>query len=393
MAKGVAILGSTGSIGRSALSVVANHAARLRVVALSAGRNIPELVGQIQRHQPELVSVADQQAARELTEALKAARYRCKLAVHHGDEGLRAVATHPGADQVLVAVVGFRGLLPTLAALRAGKRVALANKESLVVGGHLVMTEAAEAAKRRSDGIALIPVDSEHSAVFQCLHGSRRHEVASLHLTASGGPFREHTLAEMALVTPDQALRHPNWSMGPKITVDSATLMNKGLEVLEAHWLFGLSWDQIRVVVHPQSIVHSLVEFVDGSYLAQLGAPDMCLPIQYALLYPERHPGPGARLDLLSIQSLTFSRPDTHRFPCLALAYEAGRVGGTMPAVLNAANEVAVERFLAHRLRFLDIPKVVRDAMEKHAPVQNPDVTNVLEADRWARRVAQEWKE
>lgn len=375
----LAILGSTGSVGRQALQVADGLAGEIKPVALSAGGNKELLLEQVRRYRPEVVSVGTETDARWLQQMLG---HRSGTGVYHGREGLLAVATASGADTVLTAISGAAGLEPTLAAIRAGKQIALANKETLVAAGELVMNEA------NCRGTAIAPVDSEHSAVWQCLNGEDRGDVSRIILTASGGPFRDWTREEMAGVTPDMALKHPNWQMGPKITVDSATLMNKGLEVIEARWLFDVGYDKISVVIHPQSIIHSMVEFRDGAVMAQLGVPDMRLPIQYALLYPRRLAGgaPGLRWP---VQDLTFREPDLQRFPALALAYEAGRVGGTMPAVLNAANEVAVGAFLAGRTGFTDIAGIVAKVMQAHDPVRYTALEEVLDADRWARAAAE----
>ena len=378
--KQIAIVGATGSIGRQALDVVRHHPDALRVVALAGGRRVEPMLAQV----TESVShvVMDQpEAARALREAL-IARGRGDVTVAAGPDALVELVTHPDVDLVLMAMVGARALVPTLAALEAGKDVALATKEVLVAGGPLVMNAAKRGRAR------LLPVDSEHSAIFQCLQGEAPKAVARLILTASGGPFRDTPLEELQRVTPEQALRHPTWRMGAKVTIDSATLMNKGLEVIEAHWLFGVPLERIDVVVHPQSIVHSCVELVDGSILAHLGPTDMRIPIQYALLYPERAPSPVRRLSLADVGSLTFHAPDRTRFPALDLAYAAARTGGTMPAVLNAANEVAVELFLQGRIGFTDIPRLVEAVMDDHEP-QEAELTAILEADGWARRVAQ----
>src|SRR5690606_9940684 len=378
--KQIAIVGATGSIGRQALDVVRHHPDALRVVALAGGRRVEPMLAQV----TESVShvVMDQpEAARALREAL-IARGRGDVTVAAGPDALVELVTRPDVDLVLMAMVGARALVPTLAALEAGKDVALATKEVLVAGGPLVMNAAKRGRAR------LLPVDSEHSAIFQCLQGEAPKAVARLILTASGGPFRDTPLEELQRVTPEQALRHPTWRMGAKVTIDSATLMNKGLEVIEAHWLFGVPLERIDVVVHPQSIVHSCVELVDGSILAHLGPTDMRIPIQYALLYPERAPSPVRRLSLADVGSLTFHAPDRTRFPALDLAYAAARTGGTMPAVLNAANEVAVELFLQGRIGFTDIPRLVEAVMDDHEP-QEAELTAILEADGWARRVAQ----
>ncbi len=380
--KGVSILGSTGSIGRQALEVIDLFPDQFAVVGLAAGRNIEVLREQIKKYRPLLVSVYSRDDARVLSEEFGREGRR----ILWGPEGLAAVATCPEAGTVLTAVTGIAGLVPTMAAIRAGKDIALANKETLVAAGPLVTGLAAK------HGAKILPVDSEHSAVWQCLRGSRAGEVGSIILTASGGPFRKEP-EDLGRVTVSMALDHPNWNMGKKITVDSATLMNKGLEVIEARWLFGLDYDRIKVVVHPQSIIHSMVEFVDGSVVAQLGPPDMRLPIQYALSYPTRLPGNLPRLDWFSLKELTFEPPDTGRFPLLDLAYRAGRRGGTAPAVMNAANEVAVESFLAGRISFLSINRVVEEVLSGHRVVDRPELEDILEADRQARESARQLAE
>jgi 1-deoxy-D-xylulose-5-phosphate reductoisomerase len=377
--RSIAILGSTGSVGVSTLALLERFPNRFRAVALAAGRNMARLAEQVQRHAPAVVSVADEAAARELRE--RAPGYAGRLIV--GADGPRVVATHPDADIVISALVGALGLTPTLAAAEAGKDVALANKEVLVVAGELV-TRAA-----RERGVALLPVDSEHNAIFQALHGHNRREVRRITLTASGGPFLHHSAAQLAEVTVAEALQHPTWKMGPKITVDSSTLMNKGLEVIEAHWLFAMPAEHIDVVIHPQSIVHSMVEYVDGSVIAQMAIPDMTLPIAYALAYPARLPLDYLpSLDLPAAGTLTFVHPDHQRFPCLELAYRALRAGGTMPAVLNAANEIAVERFLAEDIGYCDVPAIVRGVMDLHEGAPATDLATLLAADRWARDAA-----
>jgi 1-deoxy-D-xylulose-5-phosphate reductoisomerase len=373
--KRLAILGSTGSIGQSTLAVVAAHPEDFTVAALAAGRNVEALAEQIRRFRPELVSVQDEAAARKLQEYLPGDG---APEILWGPAGARAVAECSAADLVLSAMVGAVGLEPTLAAIEAGKPVALANKETLVAAGSLVMAAAQER------GVPLIPVDSEHSAIFQAVHGQRREDVKKLWLTASGGPFRTWSRERLAQATPAQALKHPNWTMGRKITIDSATLMNKALEVIEASVLFSLPVDRVEVYVHPQSIIHSLVEFVDGSVLAQLGVPDMRLPIAYALSFPRRLPLNDASLDLGQVAALTFEAPDTDRFPGLKLGYEAARAGGTMPAVLNAANEVAVAAFLEGRLPFLGIPRTVAATMEAHSPEPLRSLAQVLQVHAWA---------
>lgn len=377
MAKKIAILGSTGSIGTQTLDVAAAHPDEIEVTALAAGTNVQELIKQIEKFRPSLVSVATASLAAEIK-----SRFGSSVQIEYGEPGLQAVATHPDADIVVTAVVGTMGLRPTLAAIGAGKDIALANKETLVAAGHLV-TELSE-----RHGVRILPVDSEHSAIFQCIHGENVKEVARILLTASGGSFRGKTREEMANASRKDALNHPNWSMGAKVTIDSATLMNKGLEVIEAHWLFGVSYEQIQVLIHPQSIVHSMVEFQDRSVLAQLGTPDMRIPIQYALSYPNRLPAQWPSLDLLAVGTLSFSEPDLVRFPILGYAYEAGRVGGSLPAVLNAANETAVDLFLCEKIGFLDIEKILLSVMEKHTPISCPTLDDVLAVDQWAREEA-----
>jgi 1-deoxy-D-xylulose-5-phosphate reductoisomerase len=374
-----ALLGSTGSIGVSTLALVERFPERFRAVALAAGRNMAVLADQVRRHAPELVSVADEASAADLRARVPAFAGRITV----GSEGLLAVATHSEADLVVSGLVGALGLGPTLAAVHAGKHVALANKEVLVVAGELV-TRAA-----RERGVNLLPVDSEHNAIFQALQGHNREDVRRIVLTASGGPFLQRPAAELADVTVAEALNHPTWKMGPKITVDSATLMNKGLEVIEARWLFDVGADQIDVVIHPQSIVHSMVEYIDGSVLAQMAVPDMTIPIGYALAYPARLPLDYLRpLDLPAAGTLTFIAPDRDRFPCLDLAYRALRAGGTMPAVLNAANEVAVERFLAADLPYREIPALVSSVMAAHEHAAATSLDVLLAADGWARDAA-----
>ncbi len=383
--KRVAILGSTGSIGQSALAVVDAHAGRLEVVALAAGENASRFVEQIQRYRPDTVAMASELALADAVAELRRQRVPKPATCAFGTEGLIAVATHPRADIVLFASSGTAGLDAVLAAIEAGKTIALANKEVLVMAGAVVM----EAAKRR--GVRVLPVDSEHNAIHQCLHGRPAGDVRRLILTASGGPFREYPAPALETVTPDDALRHPTWRMGPKITIDSATLMNKGLEVIEARWLFGTGAERIAVVVHPQSIVHSMVEFVDGSILAQLGVTDMRLPIQYAFSYPDRWGAPVPALDLLRAGRLDFQPPDLARFPCLDLAFRALSGDAGLPIVLNAANEVAVAAFLDRRIGFTAIPEVIRSAMDAYElsgrhPVRTLD--DVRRIDAWASRFA-----
>jgi 1-deoxy-D-xylulose-5-phosphate reductoisomerase len=378
--KHLAILGSTGSIGCSALAVADAHPSRLRVVALAAGDNDVRLAEQVRRYRPEIAAMSSAAAA----DRLRAACGGAPLSIAAGAEGLIAVATHPAVDIVICASSGTAGLEAVLAAIDAGKTIALANKEVLVMAGELVMNAA------RQRGVAILPVDSEHNAVHQCLHGRAHDEVRRLILTASGGPFREWPAEALTRVTPAAALRHPTWKMGRKITIDSATLMNKGLEVIEARWLFDVPAERIDVVVHPQSIVHSMVELSDGSVIAQLGVTDMRLPIQYACSYPERWEAALPALDLLSAGSLEFLPADTGRFPCLELAYRALRAGGTLPVVLNAANEVAVEEFLDGKLGFMAIPRVIEKAMNAHDVSRVSSLQVVRNVDAWAREYARE---
>jgi len=379
--KALSILGSTGSIGRNALSVVRMFPERFAVKALAAKRNLMLLADQIREFRPEAAAVFDDDAARELSPLLPAG---CRTQILSGAQGYNTVAAWESVTVTLTAMVGAAGLMPTLAAIDAGKTIALANKETLVMAGVLVTARAAERQ------ISILPVDSEHSAIFQCLLGQRRQDVDQILLTASGGPFLHRPAAELAAVTPAEALRHPNWAMGAKISVDSATLMNKGLEVIEAKWLFGVSADMIRVVVHPQSIIHSMVAFRDGSVIAQLGISDMKAAIAYALSYPERLALGQPLPDFSGGTDLTFSDPDLEKFACLGLALDACRRGGTLPAVLNAANEVAVNAFLEDRLAFTAIPLLVRGTMEAHAVVEHPGLEEILAADRWAREKAAE---
>ncbi len=380
----LAILGSTGSIGRQTLSVVEAMPERFGVVALAAGSNLDELVGQIERHRPEVVSVGDSAKADELAGRLKAKSVSPLPAIHHGREGMLAVGTHHAADIVVSAAVGVVGLEATYEAVKLGKIIALSNKEVLVAAGELVMAAAKKA------GRELLPVDSEHNAVHQCLRGGEHREVLRLVLTASGGPFRKSPLASLQSVTPEQALNHPNWKMGNRITIDSATMMNKGFEVIEARWLFGMRPDQIDVVIHPQSTIHSMVEFVDGSVLAQLGPTDMRMPIQYALTYPERVASNQVALNWSKLRRLDFARASTRRFPCLRLAREAMKKGGAMPCALNAADEVAVAAFLERRLPFLGIPEVIERVLGRMPRVRFEKMDDVLTADLEARRMAKE---
>lgn len=378
--KAISILGSTGSIGCNALKVV-EHLGDVRVAALGAGRNMPLFAEQIRRFRPALVSCENEACAEELTANLRQTGAPLPR-IEIGEAGLIAVATRDEAEIVVSATVGAVGFVPTLRAIEAGKRIALANKETLVMAGEL-MTEAA-----RQSGAELLPVDSEHNALHQCLRGESKREVKRLILTASGGPFRTKSKREIERATRAEALNHPNWKMGDKVTIDSATLMNKGLEVIEARWLFGFGADEIAVVVHPQSIVHSMIEMIDGSVIAQLGVADMRHAIQYALTYPTRKSGDLEPLDFRKISQLTFEEPDAERFPCLDLAYRALRTGGTMPAALNAANEVAVQAFLDDKIRLSQIPQIIEAVMNEHEPQTVSNLETVLATDAWARKTA-----
>lgn len=382
--KQISILGSTGSIGRQCLSVVEALPGRFGVVALAAGANLEELLGQIERHQPEVVSVADARRADELSQFLNEKGIARKPEIHHGREGMLAIGTHAKAEIVVSAAVGVVGLEATYEAVKLGKTVALSNKEVLVAAGELVMAAAKKA------GHELLPVDSEHNALHQCLRGGAHGEVRRLVLTASGGPFRKTPLAQLANAAPEQALAHPNWRMGNRITIDSATMMNKGFEVIEAHWLFDVRADQIEVVIHPQSTIHSMVEFVDGSVLAQLGPTDMRMPIQYALTYPERVASNQVALDWSKLKRLDFEKASTRRFPCLRLAREAMKKGGAYPCALNAADEIAVSAFLERRLPFLGIPDLIEGVLARTPRVRLEKMEDVLTADAEARRIAHE---
>ncbi|MBS1808181.1 MAG: 1-deoxy-D-xylulose-5-phosphate reductoisomerase [Acidobacteria bacterium] len=377
--KPISILGSTGSIGRNTLRVVESLNGDFKVAALGAGTNVELLAEQIIQFQPRIVAVADEKCAEQLDEHLHAKSVTKKPKVSIGVEGLCEVALCDEAEVVIGAVVGALGLLPTYRALEAGRRVALANKETLVIAGEL-MRKAAE-----KSGAELLPVDSEHNALHQCLRGEQHAEVKRLILTASGGPFRTASKETIENATPAEALKHPTWRMGDKITIDSATMMNKGLEVIEAHWLFNRSADEISIIVHPQSVVHSMVELVDGSIIAQMGVTDMRHAIQYALTYPARLTSELPPLNLATCSKLEFYEPDTERFPCITLAYDALRTGGTMPAVLNAANEIAVAAFLDERIKFGQIPALIRAACEAHTSQPATDLETVIAADAWAR--------
>jgi len=377
--KKISILGSTGSIGQSTLSVISQFPDRFKVVALAAGNNVALLEKQVRQFKPSVVAVAGEKGA----EGLKARCKDLKVRIFSGVDGMVQVATADDADITVSAIVGTAGLVPTMAAIRSGKHIALANKEVLVTAGELVMAES------RSCGISIFPVDSEHSAIFQCLQAGANNDIRKLILTASGGPFRAFSKKDLLKVTLAQALKHPNWSMGRKITIDSATLMNKGLEVIEARWLFSIPQDKIKVLVHPQSIIHSMVEYRDGAVVAQLGMPDMKGPIAYALSYPERLADVSPKLDLASIGTLTFEEPDMDRFPCLAYAFEALKAGGTMPAVVSAANEVAVKYFLDEKIGYGAIAGVIKATMAAHSPSSIKTIEDALTADLWARQEAE----
>ena len=371
--KKIAILGSTGSIGTQTLEVVREHSDELSVTALAAGTNKERLLEQIREFHPSLVSLSDEKMALELKRELEGTG----VEVLSGMEGLIAVTGMEESDIVVTAVVGMMGILPTMEAIKKGKDIALANKETLVTAGHLIIPMAKEY------GVSILPVDSEHSAIFQCLHNARKQDVDSILLTASGGPFRGKSLEDLSKVTLEDALRHPNWSMGQKITIDSSTMVNKGLEVMEARWLFDVDYSRIQVVVQPQSIIHSMVQFVDGAILAQLGTPDMKVPIEYALFYPERRSLAGERLDFGTLKSITFEKPDYNVFRGLALALEAGKAGGTMPTVFNAANEKAVAKFLRKEIGYLDIIRLIEKCMDAHQVKATPSLEEILETEQW----------
>lgn len=372
--KRIAVLGATGSIGRQALAVVDAFPEQFQVISLAAGSNVQLLAAQAKKYQPKIVSISSEEKAKELADLLQGES--CEIVV--GREGAEIAATQEEVDIVLAAISGIAGLLPVVAAIKAGKNIAFANKEVLVAAGQLVMDLV------RDKGVQMLPVDSEHSAVWQCLSGYPQ-EVESILLTASGGPFRDFNKEQLAKVRAADALKHPTWSMGNKITIDSATLMNKGFEIIEAHWLFHMPYEKIKAVVHPQSVIHSMVQFVDGAILAQLGPADMRLAIQYAFTYPERWENTLTRIDFSALGALTFSSPDIERFPCLALAIEAGKQGGTYPVVLNGANEALVDLFLHDKIGFLDIPKMVEQTLEAHQSISQPSLADILACDQWAR--------
>ena len=377
--KKIAILGSTGSIGTQTLDVIRAHSDELEVVALAAGSNKERLKEQIREFHPELVSLSDEKKAQELKEELagEAVEVVC------GMDGLIEVAGIDSADVVVTAVVGMMGILPTMEAIRKGKDIALANKETLVTAGHLIIPMA------REYGVSILPVDSEHSAIFQCLQGEPKKALDKILLTASGGPFRGKSAEFLETVTLEDALNHPNWSMGPKITIDSSTMVNKGLEVMEAKWLFGVDYSKIEVVIQPQSIIHSMVQYIDGAVIAQLGTPDMRVPIEYALFYPERRSLPGDRLDFSKLSQITFEKPDYKVFRGLSLAIEAGKTGGTMPTVFNAANERAVAKFLKGEIKYTDIVRSIEKCMDAHKVSAHPDLEEILATEQWVYSVLQ----
>lgn len=375
--KKIGILGSTGSIGTQTLEIIRNHRDEIRVTALAAGSNVDLLEKQIREFAPGTAALWSEEACRELQERVRDLDVR----VLCGMDGLLEIAAMDDMDALVTAVVGMIGVRPTLEAISHGKDILLANKETLVTAGHLLMPMAKE------KGVSILPVDSEHSAIFQSLNGEKKSRMKKILLTASGGPFRGKKREELEGMRAEDALRHPNWSMGRKITIDSATLVNKGLEVMEAVWLFGVELSQIQVVVQPQSIIHSMVEYVDGSVIAQLGLPDMKLPIQYALFYPDRRPMTGPSLDFYELAGITFEKPDTETFRGLALAFDAMKAGGSMPVVYNAANEQAVSLFLDHRISFLEIPEIIEDCMSRHHVTAHPDVEQILAAERWTKEV------
>ncbi len=377
--KKIAILGSTGSIGVNALKVIQANPEKYEVTALAAGRNIDLLLKQIEDFRPVAVSILDENLGSELKNRLGGNK---GPEVFYGNDGVVRLATLDQIDTVISAMTGAAGLLPTYEAIKSGKDIALANKETMVMAGHLIMTAV------KKNGVSLVPIDSEHSAVLQSLQGHTKEDLRRVILTASGGPFRDVPMEQMTTITPAQALNHPNWHMGPKISIDSATMMNKGLETIEAKWLFDLEMAQIGILIHPQSVVHSMVEYNDGSIIAQLGIPDMMIPISYALSFPHHLKNDFSTLRLEEIGVLNFEKPDMKKFPCLELAFRAAEIGASMPAVLNAANEIAVESFLDGKIAFLDIPALIDKSMEAHKPHPVETIEMVMEADRWARKTA-----
>ena len=374
--KKITILGSTGSIGLSALDVIGKNPRRFQVVALAAGQNVKLLKNQIEIFKPKIVSVSTKENALKLRQSLN---LNNKIKILYGNEGLNETAAFPEADIVVSAISGAAGLMPTFAAINAGKDIALANKETMVMAGEIVNRRA------KLKKVKILPVDSEHSAIFQCLQGEKIENLKRIILTASGGPFLNFNANQLKQVKLNQALKHPRWKMGKKVTIDSATMMNKGLEIIEAKWLFNLAIEKIDVLIHPQSIVHSMIELIDGSVLAQMGIPDMRIPISYALTYPERMINDLSSLNLLNTEKLEFRKPDTKKFPCLRLAYEAGFCGGTAPAVLNASNEIAVAAFLAKKIKFVDLPGIIDKILNAHVCGIHPSLEDILEADSWAR--------
>lgn len=380
MLKKISLMGATGSIGTQTLDVIREHPEEFKLTAMSVGKNIEEARKMILEFSPQLISVQRKEDAESLKKEMSSS-----VKVLYGEEGLVEVACHQDADVLVNAVLGSVGLYPTLQAIEAGKMIAIANKETLVTAGHLVM----EAARKKNT--PLLPVDSEHSAIFQALQGEQDKNIEKLIITASGGSFRDRTREELVGVTVREALNHPNWSMGAKITIDSASMMNKGLEVIEAHWLFDIPYDQIEVVQHRESIIHSMIQFHDSSVMAQLGTPDMRVPIQYALTYPDRLIRPGKRLDLVEMGKLHFEEMDLNRFRCLAFAYEAGRIGGSMTTVLNAANEAAVSMFLENKISFLDIESYIEKAMSTHQVIHRPDLETIHEIDQQTRQLVSSW--
>ena len=380
MSERISILGSTGSIGKSTLNVIRQHPEVFKLIALGANSNVEEMIQQALEFQPKYVAMASETAAEQVRKELPD-----HIKVFAGEEGIQEIAGLDEVTYVVSAIVGSQGLPPTLTAIRAGKTIGLANKETLVTAGHLVMKEA------EKYQVSIIPIDSEHSAIFQCLNGENKKEVSRLILTGSGGSFRDWTRDQLSEATVEQALNHPNFAMGPKITIDSATMMNKGLEVIEAHWLFGFPYDQIDVVIHPQQIIHSMVEFCDGSIMAQMGIPDMQTPIQYALTYPNRLTLEEVKLDFSKLARLEFRELDFERYPSVRLAYEAGRQGGTYPTVLNAANEEAVASFLRKQIKFMEIETFVQEALDRHQPVSTPSLEEIQLADQWARELVKKY--
>jgi 1-deoxy-D-xylulose-5-phosphate reductoisomerase len=375
--KNISILGATGSIGTQALDIIRNKENKVNLIGVTAHRNFKGLVDIIEEFSPKYIGITDEECYEAIKEYCEKESKQVKL--FGGEEALEKVATLEEIDTVLTSVVGIAGLKPTIKAIEAKKNIALANKETLVVAGDIVMLKAKE------NGVKILPVDSEHGAIFQCIQGNEKKDINKIILTASGGPFRGKTRDDLKEITPKEALKHPKWNMGRKISIDSSTLVNKGLEVIEAHFLFGVEYDDIEVIVHPQSIVHSMVEYKDGSIIAQLGSTDMRLPIQYALSYPERRTAVADRLDFKTVSSLTFEEPDTKTFRCLELAFKAGKLGGNMPAIYNGANEIAVELFLDERIKYLQIEEIIEDAMNKFPHVKNPDLQQVLDIDKQVR--------